>query len=77
MLAVSVLGKVLASVHLNAQDYKHTHGLVKEDGKVLDASGKLLDAITGKRLGKAEKNGGIIRGNSLKQQMRSGRCRHP
>lgn len=85
-LALTILGVVLAIV-VNAQDYKHPYGLVKEDGKVLspegklmgwitkegvikdsagtkiahiDSGGNLVDAKTGKKLGKAQKNGNYI-----------------
>lgn len=86
-LVLAILGVVFAISTSIAQDYKHPYGLVKEDGKVLDASGKhigwvtkdgiikdtagvkiahvdsegsLVDAKTGKKLGKAQKNGNYV-----------------
>ncbi|HVD98900.1 MAG TPA: hypothetical protein VNB90_11905 [Cytophagaceae bacterium] len=80
----AVLGVILAISTVNAQDYKHPEGLIKEDGKVfnnegkhigwitkdgivkdtsgqkvaeIDSEGNLVESATGKKLGKAEKNG--------------------
>lgn len=44
--ALAVLGAVVALSVSVAQDYKHPYGLIKEDGKVLDASGKHIGWVT-------------------------------
>lgn len=86
-LVLAILGLAFSVSLLNAQDYKHPYGLVKEDGKIyspegtflgtvtkdgvikdtagvkiahIDSEGTLVDAKTGKKLGKAQKNGNYI-----------------
>lgn len=68
-VTLALLGVMMAFGFANAQDYKHSHGLVKEDGKVLDSAGTHLGWVTktgeikdasGTKIAQIDKEGNLL-----------------